>query len=299
MQTLYASSTAWRKLIDPLNEYDLVNDLIVTNSIGVEVPGYSTEEGVFDYNDNKAKIVWTELGDKVIPATYPSDFDLHHLKFLHENGYPNAERDENGTWSFSLEEVVTEALYQAFPKAMELMALFTSYAEVGTKYIEWTMPDNFIARSNNKVQISNTIGINVKCFNSTEKDISFNQEILINPKREVVAPNIYSRATSPSIIHSLDGYAVRKISNVFKELNKPLSAVHDDFLVLPEDADLLRSVYATTIIEILDNRFLEKLVKEIHTNLDIPQMSQEEINKLYSKNPFTEDEVRKAMFILS
>ena len=175
-----------------------------------------------------------------------------------------------------IDELFQHSFEIVAPEAKEAMEALLSLNNKDIGIYNWVMPDGFKV----KYDVKSKHEINIAGITKGGIAISFNQEV----KR--YAPSEFIRGISPNVIHSFDGYVLRRVKEMFKHF---LTTIHDALGVHYNYADELRTVYKNVMIELLENDYLKDVMESIAGH---------EVNSM-KKGTLTRADIENSLYFLS
>jgi DNA-directed RNA polymerase len=160
----------------------------------------------------------------------------------------------------SMQDAFNEAMKEIAPKAIVAMDAIQALNDekIGTYY--WELPDGFRVKYDVKVEVE------INFYDVTKKGI----QVEVTGMKEVYRPDKGNRGMAPNVIHSVDGYIARQLIKRMNAQGKFITTIHDAFACLPEDCDLMRSIYSDLLIELLESDLLNNILTQIaNTNIGI------------------------------
>jgi DNA-directed RNA polymerase len=160
----------------------------------------------------------------------------------------------------TMQDAFNEAMRDIAPKAIIAMDAIQSLnnEEIGTYY--WTLPDGF------KVKYDVKVDVEINFMDYTKNGV----QVEITGMKEVYRPDKGNRGMAPNVIHSVDGYIARQLIKRMHAQGKFITTIHDAFACMPEDCDLMRSIYSGLLIELLESDLLNDILTQIaNTNIQI------------------------------
>ena len=149
----------------------------------------------------------------------------------------------------TVEEQVHEATAKLAPSAVTAMNLIYEAHKISKQAeYNWSLPDGF------KVHQKDTKLVDKKCH--IDQDVS----ITVSYQEKETAYVKNSRALAPNVIHSVDGYIVRRM---ITELPFRVTTIHDSFSCHPNNQRALKTKYTEILCDINESNLLQSILREI------------------------------------
>ena len=179
-----------------------------------------------------------------------------------------------------LQEIFKDAIVDIAPTAVTTMdALTEMNKEYHLEEYRWTLPDGFKV----SYRVYEEITIPPKRY-TTRAGYKVTTPSIT---KRVYKENVNSRAISPNIIHSVDGYVAREM--IRRMDGRFITTIHDAFACHPRDCDLMRSNYQDIMVELLNSTLLYDIVEEILGGN----------TSVVKRNTLTEEDIRNSVYFLS
>ena len=174
------------------------------------------------------------------------------------------------------ENMIFEKLQELAPGMIKGMdSIYKSRPE--KDYHNWTLPDGF------KVHMLEFDDTKKRDFNTTISGKKYTFSYNVKPQRYKTG----SRALAPNVIHSIDGYIVRRMID---ELPFKITTIHDSFACHPNNADEMIAKYREILIDLFHT---ESLLSDILSEIAGKPVKAPYIGTL------TEQDIRESVHILS
>jgi DNA-directed RNA polymerase len=160
----------------------------------------------------------------------------------------------------TMQDAFNEAMKDIAPKAIIAMDAIQmlNNKDIGTYH--WTLPDGFIVKYDVKVDVE------INFMDYTKNGV----QVEVTGTKEMYMPDENNRGMAPNVIHSVDGYIARNLIRRMQNHGKFITTIHDAFACMPEDCDLMRSIYSDLLVELLESDLLNDLLSQIaNTNIHI------------------------------
>ena len=178
-----------------------------------------------------------------------------------------------------LTTIFKESFAGIAPKALMAMEALTELNStlVANQYT-WTLPDGFKV----KYRVRKDIPIESKKF-ETKKGFPIT---LPEMNKVVYDRNENSRAMSPNVVHSVDGFVAREM---IRRMNgKYITTIHDAFACHPSHCDMMIQNYKDILCEMLTGTLLQDIIQSIS------------IESTFTKNTdLTCEDIQNSMYLLA
>lgn len=144
-----------------------------------------------------------------------------------------------------------KAMREQLTGAFELMTLFQSHWRPDVEYHSWKLPDGHIAR----VPVTQTVEKSLEIDELDHMRFAYRANIL-NPKLE-------SRALAANIVHSIDGWIVRKMVQAASIQGYWLAPIHDCFYTSPNYMNYVRANYLKIMQWIAETNLVSTILSQI------------------------------------
>jgi len=209
-------------------------------------------------NDTKSALMTAMYGKEdiasvIIEAKYPSDtLEEATIKVANDLGYATATvKDKLRCEEF--DRICIASLNKLAPRAMEQMnAILASHNPLAT-IIKWKTPNSFEIDFNVKVKVPFEFRF---VFSN---GYAFERAGIV----EEYGASKSSRALSPNIIHSLDGWVASEVVNRMHAKGKWITTIFDAFGVHANDCELVKEIYDDIMVELLHGTILEDIISSI------------------------------------
>ena len=158
-------------------------------------------------------------------------------------------------------ELFFDYLNEGFQGPVKVMNILRELYEPSKAHV-WILPDMKIYVPTEK-QVTESI---------TCKGIGLPYTYYVNE------PDNQWRSLAPNIVHSLDAWILRYVVNKFKELNKPISVIHDSFQVSVNDAVLLINTYKEAFVTMVEDEIFISILRDL--GLNVAPYNKERKNKM-------------------
>jgi len=144
-----------------------------------------------------------------------------------------------------------DALKEKLHGAYELMGVLQNYWNPFATEHKWTLPDGHIAR----VPVTQTVE---KALEIDEMD-----HMRFAYRSKVIAPKLRSRSLAANIIHSIDGWIVRKMVEGATKQGYWMAPIHDCFYASPNHMDQVRANYLHIMTWLSKSTLIASILSEI------------------------------------
>ena len=212
----------------------------------------------FDYlrrSDTKKALMTAMYGKEditsvIINAKYPSLPIEEATERVAKDLNLEIEQTDKGMRCTDFDTICIESLNKLAPRAMEQMnAILASHDATATQ-INWSTPIGFNVEFNVKVKVPYAFRF---VFSN---DYVFEREGIT----EEYGASQTSRALSPNIIHSLDGWVGAEVVNRMNAKGKYITTIFDAFGVHANDCELVKEIYDDIMVELLNATVLEDII---------------------------------------
>lgn len=194
-----------------------------------------------------------DITSVIIESLYPSlEIEEATIAVADDLGF-STEVVKGRTRCVEFDTICIDSLQKLAPKAVEMMnAILASHRDDAT-VINWNTPNGFEVEFNVKVKVP------------YEFSFTFSNGYIFNREgvTEEYGASESSRALSPNIIHSLDGWVASEVVNRMHTLGKYCTTIFDAFGVHANDAELVKTIYDDIMVEILNGTILEDIISNI------------------------------------
>lgn len=151
------------------------------------------------------------------------------------------------------DRIVMSSLNKLAPRAMEMMNIILASHDPLATIIKWKTLNNFEVEFNVKVKVP------------YEFSYTFSNEYTFarTGVAEEYGASESSRALSPNIIHSFDGYVADEMTIRMNAKGKYITTIFDAFGVHANDCELAKEIYADIMIELLHSNALADIISGI------------------------------------
>lgn len=195
-----------------------------------------------------------DITSVIIESKYPS-LDLYEAtaQVAEDLGF-GLEEVKGKIRCVEFDKICINSLQKLAPRAVEMMnAILASHSDTAT-VIDWKTPNGFGVEFNVQVK--------------TKFDFAFTfsngytyQKLNLTAKEYGASDS--SRALSPNLIHSLDGWVASEVVNRMHALGKYCTTIFDAFGVHANDAELVKTIYDDIMVEVLNGTILEDIISHI------------------------------------
>ena len=196
---------------------------------------------VFNRKNCKKAFMTTLYGKRGAESVILNDMTIQEHKQVLEEGIT--------------EELMGEAFDHAMktlaPKAMETMALIQALNNENIGVYNWTMPDGFRV----KYDVKRNVSFEGQRVSAKGLTFSFSADT------KVYGGTKFNAGMAPNVIHSIDGYLVRRVVTRFGAIY--ITTIHDAFGTHPNEVDRVRQYYKEEMIAILNSELLEHIMLQI------------------------------------
>lgn len=144
-----------------------------------------------------------------------------------------------------------DALKEKLPGAFELMDILQSYWRSDVTHHAWTLPDGHRA-------IVPVIEIEERRLEIDEAN-----HMRVTYRTKVLSKKRNSRALAANIVHSIDGWVVRRMLAGAKKHGFYLAPIHDCFYAHPNHMNTVRKLYVDIMTELSTMNLLQSILSEI------------------------------------
>ncbi len=156
-----------------------------------------------------------------------------------------------------------QAMHEVLPGPMKLMELMQSLWDPRKKYLSWEIDgvhahiailDKFEGNANMTID---------------GKDVSIPFQTVLNQ------PKAKGLSIAANVTHFVDSLIKDRVVAAFEKKNKPISTIHDDFGVHPNDVEFLMERYREALHYVYKNNILQNILRQLSGNstLEVPQES--------------------------
>lgn len=160
-----------------------------------------------------------------------------------------SDRSDEDTWT-----AFQRSMYEISPKAMKIMGAIEDIAKKSKlEVVRWTMPDGFEAQ----VAMTQNHEEHLTWIDTTghEHQMKHHVTTLVGGSRPT--------AWSPRIVQSVDAYILREVARRLEAKGIYMSAVHDAYMVHPNDVFTTMQVYREVCADVLEMNLLTDIVNQI------------------------------------
>lgn len=194
-----------------------------------------------------------DISSVIMDAKYPlNDVAESTAKVAEDLGF-SLEEVKGQMRCIEFDKICTESLKKLAPRAVEQMTAILASHDPEATVIRWTTPNGFNVEFNVKVKVPYEFRYTFRNNYTFER---------IGTVEEYGASST-SRALSPNIIHSLDGWVASEVVNRMKAKGKWITTIFDAFGVHANDCELVKEVYADIMVELLNGTVLEDIISNI------------------------------------
>jgi len=148
-------------------------------------------------------------------------------------------------------KLFNDTLSTLLPGAMRLMKLMQSKWDSNKSEYVWELPDGHVVVA--KVTENVTKRIEVDSLNHAT----------FSYRARIVVPVKTGRSLAANIIHSVDGYIVREMLRLGKDMGIDLATIHDSFWAHPNDMNIVRRLYVTVLADIAESNLMQDILNSI------------------------------------
>lgn len=143
------------------------------------------------------------------------------------------------------------ALEKDLTGAYQLMNILQSHWQGNVEYHQWRLPDGHVAR----VPVTTTVEKNLEIDEADHMRFAY--------RSTVVQPQASSRSLAANIVHSIDGFVVRRMTASARQRGYWMAPIHDCFYTSPNYMNEVRAAYLRILQWIAQRNLVADILTQI------------------------------------